>query len=255
MGVLLWACIVCTLAASRSNAPFFPSPLRLLTKASRLFTLSSSRFHKRSLTSPHDTTCTFLSRRDTQPTQRQQQSKNKKQRQQQQDDRGNKRPPSSANKRGPPGKDGEGSQERFGDSAKRARTSAETDGNSTSNTPASAAPRDVAGGRTREGVQQEESAIAVATGSGAGVEGLTVFVVNLPFTTRDVGLKDMFKDCGGARSNVALGVMNAGACLFVWLMPPHPQRAYTKEKPWCGLSKSGLEDIMFLETAVDRVSS
>ena len=28
-------------------------------------------------------------------------------------------------------------------------------------------------------------------------EGLTVFVVNLTFSTKDSGLKKMFRDCGG----------------------------------------------------------
>ncbi|CAM9134785.1 unnamed protein product, partial [Hapterophycus canaliculatus] len=136
------------------------------------------------------------------PTQRQQQSKNKKQRGQQgQDDGGQKRPASGRNKRGPPGKDGEGNEERFGDNTKRARTSADADSNGNKESPAPAGSSDAPGKRTRDGVQQEKAADAVGAGGsgaggGAGVEGLTAFVVNLPFTTRDAGLKDMFKDCG-----------------------------------------------------------
>ncbi|CAM9281713.1 unnamed protein product [Scytosiphon promiscuus] len=149
------------------------------------------------------------------PTQRQQQSKNKKQRQQQQqqqqDDRENKRPTSSNNKRGPPGQGGERAQDRAGDSAKRARTTADTDrnGHGKNKSPASAASADEARRGTKERVPQEKAADAAAAaesgaGGGAAVEGLTVFVLNLPFSTRDAGLKEMFKACGEVTSTRVL---------------------------------------------------
>ena len=49
-----------------------------------------------------------------------------------------------------------------------------------------------------EGAASGKEGSGTGGGGGGGVEGLTAFV-NLPFTTADAGLKDMFKACGGAR--------------------------------------------------------
>eukprot|EP00752_Nemacystus_decipiens_P008742 g7803.t1 len=134
-----------------------------------------------------------------QPTQRQQQPKAKKKKQQQQQqqqqqagDRGSRR--ATANKRsasGPPsadpGVEGEATPK---NSNKRARTAAadEPDGEQPP------AVRDPAGRKRGRGAQEEEGEGKGA--GGRGVEGLTVFVVNLPFSTTHAGLKDMFKACG-----------------------------------------------------------
>ena len=141
----------------------------------------------------------FPRRTVEQPTQRQQQPKAKKQQQQQQQqagDRGNRR--AAANKRSAPGPPFTHPGVEGRDAPKTSNKRARTAGADEPGGKRPSAVREPAGNKRGRNSQEEEGAEAAA-GGGGGVEGLTAFVVNLPFSTTHAGLKDMFKGCGGGK--------------------------------------------------------
>ncbi|CBN77067.1 Sart3 protein [Ectocarpus siliculosus] len=136
-----------------------------------------------------------------QPTQRQQQQKARKQQQHKQEDRGgkrnNKRSNDSAASASPA--EGESPGEDSGEKKKkRARTSPSTEAAAAAGSHLATTTAAADKGKGLPGNQ------AAAGGGPGGVEGLTVFVMNLPFSAADAGLRGVFQGCGEVASTRVL---------------------------------------------------